>query len=431
MDRLSGTSAVIPAAGRGERFGSGSNKVFAAASGKPILAHTLSAFERCDLIDEIVLVVGEAEIDEARTVSEEYGISKVKAVVAGGSHRQDSVWRGIEAISGSSDIVAIHDGARPLIHQETIEATIAAAREYGAAVAAAPVIETIKIAGPGDFVISTPDRSLLWGIQTPQTFQKELLVQAFQKAWTDGYYATDDAALVEHLGHPVKLVRGTYDNIKVTTPQDLDFVEARLRIGPERCRVRPGGSKMVSIFEGGNRVQDIRTGFGYDIHRFQEGRALFLGGVEFPGEVGLEGHSDADVILHAIADALLGAAALGDIGRHFPNTDESIKGISSLVLLEKTAAILAGAGWTIVNVDATLVSERPKIAARAAVMQERIGAALGIDAGRVGIKATTAEKLGDIGAGNGAACYAVATVTECGDSNSECGLRNAEWERDG
>jgi 2-C-methyl-D-erythritol 4-phosphate cytidylyltransferase / 2-C-methyl-D-erythritol 2,4-cyclodiphosphate synthase len=386
---LSGTSAVIPAAGKGERFGKGTNKVFSIAAGKPILAHTLLAFECCELVEEIVLVVGAGEIEEARKVSKQYNISKLTAVVAGGSHRQDSVERGIQAITKKPSIIAIHDGARPLVEQETIKATIIAASEYGAAVAAMPVIETIKSADKDDFVTSTPDRSVLWGIQTPQTFAADLLLRAFQQAKDDGFYATDDAALVEHTGHPVKLVRGSYDNIKVTTPMDLDFVEARL---------------------GGEQVQEVRTGFGYDIHRFAEGRRLFLGGVEFPGEKGLEGHSDADVILHAIADSLLGAAALGDIGIHFPNTDPEYRGISSITLLEKTAAILSKAGWEIVNVDAMLIAERPKISSKVPDMRQNIALALGITPDRVSIKATTAEKIGDIGAGAGAACHAVASI---------------------
>lgn len=386
---MSGISAVIPAAGRGKRFGRGSNKVFTQAVGKPLLAYTLDAFERCGLVDDIVLVVAEHEIADAREIADRYGISKLRAVVAGGGHRQESVERGLLALDTSTNIVAVHDGARPLVHQETIRMTIEAAREMGAAVAAAPVIDTIKSAGTDGLVAATLDRSALWSIQTPQTFEKSLLLQAYRQASTDGYLGTDDASLVERLGHPVKLVQGSYDNIKVTTPLDLEFVEMRL---------------------GGKVPMEIRTGFGYDIHRFESGRRLVLGGVEFPGEDGLKGHSDADVILHAIADALLGAAALGDIGRHFPDTDEDYRGISSLLLLEQAASVLKDAGWSVVNVDATLVAERPKIAKRVPEMQEKVAGVVGIEPDRVSIKATTAERLGDIGAGNGAACYAVATV---------------------
>ncbi|MEN6520774.1 MAG: 2-C-methyl-D-erythritol 4-phosphate cytidylyltransferase [Armatimonadota bacterium] len=386
---MTGISAVIPAAGRGERFGRGSNKVFAQAAGKPLLAHTLGSFEQCGLVDDIVLVVAEHEIGYAREIAERYGIYKLRAVGAGGGHRQESVERGLLALDSSTNIVAVHDGARPLVHQETIRATIETAREMGAAVAATPVIDTIKMAGMDGIVTATPDRSTLWSIQTPQTFEKSLLLQAYRQADADGYLGTDDASLVERLGHPVKLVQGSYDNIKVTTPLDLEFVEMML---------------------GGKPPVEARTGFGYDIHRFEPGRRLMLGGVEFPGEDGLKGHSDADVILHAISDAILGAAALGDIGRHFPDTDEQYRGISSIFLLEQVASVLKGAGWSVVNVDATLVAERPKIAKRVPEMQKKIAAAIGVDPERVSIKATTAEKLGDIGAGSGAACYAVATV---------------------
>ena len=387
---MSGTSAVIPAAGRGERFGRGSNKVFAEVVGKPILAHTLLAFEKCRMIDDIVLVVGKHEIIDARKIADTYGISKLRAVVAGGNHRQDSVENGLAVLDPSTHIVAVHDGARPLVRPETIVATIRAAEEFEAAVAAVPVIDTIKSADSDGFVASTLDRSNLWSIQTPQTFDKNLLESAYSEARKTGFYATDDAALVERLGHRVKLVMGCYDNIKITTPLDQDFMETRLN------------SMQINSM--------LRTGFGYDIHRFEEGRKLVLGGVEFPGEVGLEGHSDADVILHAIADALLGAAVLGDIGRHFPNTDPKYRGISSLVLLEHTAKLIADAGWKVANVDATLVAERPKIADKASEMQEKIAASLGVAPDQVSIKATTAEKLGDIGAGAGAACYAVAAI---------------------
>lgn len=363
--------------------------MFAHAAGKPLLAHTLSAFELCGLVDDIVLVVAGHEIDYAREIAERYGIHKLRAVVAGGGHRQESVERGLLALDPSTSIVAVHDGARPLVRQETIRAAIETAREMGAAVAAVPVVDTIKMAGTDGIVTATPDRSTLWSIQTPQTFEKSLLIEAYRQARADGFLGTDDASLVERLGHPVKLVQGAYDNIKVTTPLDLEYVEMRL---------------------GGKPPVETRTGFGYDIHRFEEGRKLMLGGVEFHGEDGLKGHSDADVILHAISDAILGAAALGDIGRHFPDTDEKYRGISSLLLLEQVASVLKDAGWSTVNVDATLVAERPKIAARVPEMQGKIAAAIGVDPDRVSIKATTAEKLGDIGAGSGAACYAVATV---------------------
>ncbi len=386
---LSGASAVIPAAGRGERFGRGQNKVFTPAAGIPLLGHTLGAFERSESISEIVVVVGAHELDEARAVIEGFGLKKIKAVVAGGGHRQDSVRLGIEAASPDTEIIAVHDGARCLVTPEVIESTIAEARASGAAVAAVPVIDTIKTATPDGLVDQTLDRDRLWAIQTPQTFCRDLITRAMREATEAGFYATDDAALVERVGHGVKLVMGSYDNIKVTTPRDLEYVESKL---------------------GGRVKGEIRTGFGYDIHRFLEGRRLFLGGVEFPGETGLDGHSDADVILHAIADAMLGAAALGDIGVHFPNTDPRFKGSSSLLLLEHTAGVLKSAGWQVVNVDSTLVSERPKIMGRALEMREKIGASLGIDSGRVSIKATTAEKLGDIGRGDGAACYAIATI---------------------
>ncbi len=393
---MTGTCAIIAAAGRGRRFGSETNKVFVEVLGKPILAHTLLAFERCASIDSIVLVTGADELHQAEVVAKSAGIDKLMAVVAGGDCRQDSVLCGIKAVDPATDLIAVHDGARPLIPEATIEATIEAARESGAAVAAVPVIDTIKQADSKQYIAATLDRDVIWSIQTPQTFDKSLLLTAYKRAEEEGYTATDDAALVEKLGHRVKLVMGSYDNIKVTTPLDLQIVEAKL-----------AGAEFSTT---SSNCRDIRTGFGYDIHQFEEGRKLFLGGVEFPGEVGLKGHSDADVILHAIADAILGAAALGDIGRHFPDTDPAYQGTSSLHLLSKVMEIVANDGWKVLNVDATLVAERPKIAKRVPEMQQRIAHALSVDVSRVSIKASTAEKLGSVGAGQGAACYAVATI---------------------
>lgn len=388
---MNGTCAVIAAAGRGERFASGENKVFATAGGKPLLAHAVLAFERCPLITDIVVVVGGHEISRACDILGRYGVSKLVDVVAGGAERQDSVARGLGLVPERCDLTAVHDGARPLVSQEVIESAIIAANNYGASVAAVPVIDTIKSAGEADFVEATLDRSRLWSIQTPQVFKTDLIRRAYAEAEKAGFYATDDAALVERLGLSVKLVYGSYDNIKVTTPLDLAFVESRL-----------GAAK--------DGYGMWRVGFGYDIHRFAPGRRLVLGGVEFPGEDGLEGHSDADVILHAVADAMLGAAALGDIGKHFPNTDPKYSGASSLDLLAEVSRIVGEAGWSVANLDVTFVAEKPKIAAFVGEMQAKIAEILGVDTAVIGIKATTAERLGAIGSGEGAECFAVVTL---------------------
>ena len=376
-------SALIPAAGSGARFGRGVNKVFCEVAGRPILAHTLAVFESCEAVDELIVIVGEREVEPARELVGRFGFRKVREIVAGGAHRQDSVANGLKEVTG--DVVAIHDAARPLVTREIIERSIHEAARSGACIAAVPVIDTIKSVADGA-VTGTIDRRDLYAVQTPQTFLTDLIREGYERALADGFHATDDAALVERLGKRVTVVPGSYDNIKITTPADLEFASVKL-----------GGG-------------EVRTGIGYDVHALVEGRKLVLGGVEFEFEKGLAGYSDADVVLHAIMDALLGAASLGDIGRHFPDSDPQYKGISSLKLLERMRGLLSDAGWQVLNVDAVVICERPRIAPLAAEMAQRISGCLKIDPSRVSVKGTTTEGLGFTGRGEGIACQAVATL---------------------
>ena len=378
-------SVLIPAAGRGERFGSGANKVFATIAGKPILAHTLSVFESCDAVDEIIIVVGENEIEVADKIVGHFGFTKVRGIIAGGSQRQDSVRNGLAEVTG--DIVAIHDGARPMITHKIIIDSISKASEMGACIAAVPVIDTIKSACADGIVKDTIDRSNLYAVQTPQTFRVDLIRKAYEHAYAQDFYATDDAALVERLGEKVAIVQGSYDNIKITTPSDVDLACAKL-----------GGG-------------ETRTGIGFDVHAFAENRKLVLGGVEIEHEKGLLGHSDADVMLHAIADACLGAAALGDIGKHFPDTDPQYKGISSLKLLSHVTDLISKEGWKVVNIDAVLACEKPKISSHVPEMVRKISESLRTDPSRVSVKGTTTERLGFTGRGEGIACYAIAVLS--------------------
>lgn len=392
---MTGTFAIIPAAGRGRRFGRGFNKVLAEASGKPIIAHTLAAFQASALIDGVILVCGAEDTPACRQIVDRFGLSKVTAVIEGGSHRQESVWNGLRRLPDETSIVVIHDGARPLVNERIIAESVSAASSYGAAVAAVPVTDTIKIADPEGVVVSTPDRDQLFAIQTPQAFRRELIVEAHRRAISDGFYGTDDAALVERLGTSVRLFTGSPQNIKVTEPHDLEVVSTMM-----------GDSNP--------RIPLVRVGFGYDIHRFGPGRRLVLGGVEFPGEEGLEGHSDADVLLHAVCDALLGAASAGDIGRIFPDNDSQYKGISSMKLLSRVASLLAEGDWKVVNVDVTLVAQKPRIAPYAEQIRQNISSALAIAEYQVSVKATTAEGLGAIGRVEGISCYSVASVVKSG-----------------
>ncbi|MGC8862541.1 MAG: 2-C-methyl-D-erythritol 4-phosphate cytidylyltransferase [Armatimonadota bacterium] len=376
-------SALIPAAGSGERFGRAGNKIFCEVAGKPVLAHTLAVFESCAAIEEIVLIVRQADLETARDLTKRFGLAKIRSIVCGGKHRHDSVANGLAHVT--LDIVAIHDAARPLVTDEIIRRSIEEAARTGACVAAVPVIDTIKSVADGR-VEATVDRSSLYAVQTPQTFRTTLIVDAYARAYEDGFFATDDAALVERLGQEVTVVPGSYDNIKITTPADLEVVSTKL-----------GGG-------------EVRTGIGYDVHALVEGRKLILGGVQIDLEKGLAGHSDADVVVHAVMDALLGAASLGDIGRHFPDSDPQYRDISSLELLRRVGAMLSEAGWLVLNVDAVVVCERPKIAPFASAMSGRIAEALRIDANRISVKGTTTEGLGFAGRGEGIACQAVAAI---------------------
>jgi len=389
---LTATSAIIPASGRGRRLDRPYNKAFLPLAGKPMVVRTLNVFQNCAAIDEIILVVSRDEVDQASQLVREHGISKVAAVTPGGEVRQDSVRNGLSQVSPDSEIVAIHDAARPLVTEEIIVASIEAARAHGAAIAAVPVVDTIKTSLDGRYVSGTLDRSSLYAVQTPQTFERGLIEAAYERAAADRFVGTDDASLVERLGKPVAIVEGSYENIKVTTPPDVGTAEA------------------VLAARGESREPATRIGHGYDVHRFAPGRRLFLGGIEFPGEEGLLGHSDADVLIHAVMDALLGASGAPDIGRLFPDTDPSYKDIRSTELLARTAGRIAELGWRIVNVDVTLIAERPRIAKRVPEMQAVIAESLRISPAQVGIKASTAEGLGFVGEGLGIECHAVALL---------------------
>ncbi len=386
------TYAIIPASGRGRRVGNGYNKAFLPVAGKPLVVHTLGVFQDCEAISEIVLVVNEDKLEQAADTVREYQLSKVSAIVAGGEVRQDSVRNGLRKVSSEADVVAVHDGARPLVTEETISACVEAARESGAAIAAVPVIDTIKSSPDGQFVAATLERERLYAVQTPQAFSRRLIEIAYDRAYADGYFGTDDASLVERLCEPVAIVRGSYENIKVTTPPDVVTVEA------------------IIAARSGVRGPTMRVGHGYDVHRFAEGRKLFLGGVKFPGNEGLAGHSDADVLLHAVMDAILGAAGAGDIGGLFPDTDPSYKDVRSTVLLRKVAELTTELGWRVRNVDVTLVADRPRIASHAGRMREIIAQALNIDPTQVNLKASTSEGLGFVGEGLGIECHAVALL---------------------
>ncbi|MBQ4618133.1 MAG: 2-C-methyl-D-erythritol 2,4-cyclodiphosphate synthase [Clostridia bacterium] len=374
-------TAVIVAAGSSTRMGV--PKLSIPLCGVTVLERTLTAFDASS-VESLVVVTREEDIPVFSAWSAK--LSKPCRFVQGGATRQQSVQNGLAAVDKDVDLIAVADGARPLITPEEIDRVIAVAAETKAAAAAVRVKDTIKQADENGVIIATPDRSSLWQVQTPQVFDAALYRQAMEAAQREGLDLTDDCQLVEHLGAKVTLVPTSYENLKITTPDDVTAAEAILK--------KRGGIGM-------------RIGHGYDVHRLVEDRKLILGGVEVPFEKGLLGHSDADVLTHAIMDALLGAAAMGDIGGLFPDTDPAYKGADSIALLREVVARISAVGYTIENMDATVLAQRPKLKPFIESMRATVAAACGVAVERVNIKATTEEGLGFTGAMEGIAAHAV------------------------
>ena len=388
------TIAIIPAGGAGRRLGSAVAKQYLLLDGVPVLARTLKIFQQSKFIDKIVLVVPEDDLLSARKqLVEKYDLTKVINIVAGGKERQDSVRNGLCAIARECDVVVIHDGVRPLLTEEMINKVVVAAKNVGASSMGVKVKDTVKQTTDSDLVVSTVPRNNLWLTQTPQAFAFDILRKAYTAAASDNFYGTDDASLVERIGAKVKMIAGSYENIKITTPDDLIVAEAFIK-------------------NKAGHLMNTRSGIGYDSHRFSAGRKLILGGVEIAFDCGLEGHSDADALIHAICDALLGAAGCGDIGRHFPDSDKRYKDISSIIILERVKKIIEEKGFLINNIDATVVMERPKLAPYAEAMVTNIARTLEVPEADVNIKAKTNEGMGFTGRNEGVAVFANACVTE-------------------
>jgi 2-C-methyl-D-erythritol 4-phosphate cytidylyltransferase/2-C-methyl-D-erythritol 2,4-cyclodiphosphate synthase len=375
-------SAIIAAGGRGERLGAGRPKQLLLLGGLPILQRSVDALlshaRVCDLV--VALPPELAAAPPAYLLNRE----KPVVVVAGGARRQDSVANAFARVPAQADVVVIHDAARPLVTAALIDRTIEAAIADGAAVAAVAATDTVKRSDGAGRVAETLPRERVFLAQTPQAFR----VAVLRAALAAGGDATDEAALAERVGHGVRLVEGESSNVKITTLEDLRIAE--------RAVAPPAPS--------------IRIGQGYDLHRLVAGRRLVLGGVTIPFELGLAGHSDADIVCHAVTDAVLGAAGLGDIGRHFPDSDAQWKDADSVALLAAACALVREAGYDVVNVDVTVIAERPKLAPHAAAMRANLANALGCDAGQVSVKAKTNEGVESMGTGQSMAAHAVALI---------------------
>ena len=396
MDKL---TVIVAAAGAGKRLGLGKNKAFAEVGGLPLLVQCLRMINDTGMAHKTIVAVGADEVAMTEALLKdyhEYFAGLQTAVVAGGAERTDSVKNAL-ALAGSEGWIAVHDGARPFAGTEVFERTLQAAQQTGSAIAAVPVKNTIKVVDADGFVVNTPQRSSLMAVQTPQIFKAQLLQRAYSDENLKGAAVTDDASLVERLGVKVAVALGSYENIKITTPEDLLLAE-------KICADR-GMTMMQSL-----KMPQFRVGSGYDVHRLTQNRKLILCGVEVPYELGLDGHSDADVAVHALMDALLGAAALGDIGKHFPDTDDRFKGADSMKLLEHVLALLKERCWRVNNADVIIIAQKPKLAGYIPAMRDKLAKAMGLDADAVNVKATTTEKLGFTGRGEGIAAEAVVSL---------------------
>lgn len=378
-------SALIAAGGRGLRFGSALPKQFLSLGGRSILERSVDAFRHSDVIDDVVVALP-PELAESPPPSLLVGGKRIE-IVAGGARRQDSVANAFARVVNRADIVVIHDAARPFVTDETIRRTVAAAAESGAAIAALPALDTVKRAGANGVVTATLPREEIYLAQTPQAFRTSVLREALALR-SD---ATDEATLAEQAGHLVQIVEGDSRNLKITTPADLAMAERLLGLS-------------------GAAIATMRIGNGYDLHRLVADRQLILGGVTIPFEKGLLGHSDADVICHAVTDAVLGAAGAGDVGRHFPDTDPAWKGANSLDLLRKAMALVKTAGYGVVNVDVVVIAQRPKLVPYIDAIRANLAGALACDASQISVKGKTNEGVDSMGAGESIAVHAVALL---------------------
>ena len=383
---------AVVAAGRGTRAGLGYNKALYPLGGRSVLRRSLDALAESGLIHQIALVMNPDDEAVFREECARLGApALLKIIVPGGATRRESAYHGLKALDADTDVALIHDAARPFVSAQIIQNVIDDAVRYGSGIISCPVTDTIKRIDERGEAVETVDRALLRSVQTPQAFSYSRIMQAHEE-WPADAAATDDAYLYEKRWGSVHLTSaaGAEKNIKLTTGEDM--LKAAARFAPR-----------------------LRVGTGYDVHRLVEGRRLILCGVDVPHDKGLLGHSDADVALHALMDAMLGAAALGDIGKLFPDSDEQYRGISSIELLKRVNAALGERGYRLSNCDITIVCQKPKLAPHIMQMRQNIACALQTDVERISVKATTTERLGFEGEMLGISAQATALVETVGE----------------
>ncbi len=375
-------AAIVVAAGKGTRMATGARKQFRLLGSKPVFLWSVEAFSGSEVVDEIVVVTARDQVSEvAETLRD---MQKVKSVIPGGQSRQESVALGLAQVSQDVAWVLVHDGVRPLVTKSLIKTVLDAAKETGAAAPGIAVSDTIKrVTADGD-VLETVDRSELRAVQTPQAFSRALLERAHNACENS---VTDDCGLVEAIGAQVRIVPGDPHNVKITTERDWEAVCALIE-----------------------RRKEIAVGFGFDVHRLERGRPLVLGGVRLDHPWGLAGHSDADVLCHAVIDGIFGAAGLDDIGTHFPDTDERYRGADSLALLQEASGNAKALGHRVLHVDAFISAEAPKLRPYIQQMRENLARAIGIEPSRVNVKAGTGEGAGPVGRAEVIEARAVVTL---------------------
>ncbi len=392
-------TAIIAAGGRGERLGGAVHKQLRLVGGRTVLERSIEPFDESDMVEEIVVV-----LPPALVMSPPQFLARIRTpvrLVPGGSRRQDSVAAGLDAASPEADVLVIHDAARPFCTRSLVERTVTAAVESGAAIAAVVARDTVKegrVESGETMVSGTLPREGVFLAQTPQAFTRAVLEDAVA-AGESGTTGTDEAALAEHAGHAVRLVEGDPRNFKITTEADLEMANT-LASTPDRTRASTPD----------RTSSRLRIGLGYDLHRLVEGRRLVLGGVDIPSDSGLLGHSDADVVCHAVTDAILGASNAGDLGGLFPDDDGQWKDASSVDLLRRAAEVVRDAGFDVGNVDIVVITDWPKIRDHAESMRRNLATAMGIDETLIGLKGKTSEGVGAIGRGEAIEVHAVALL---------------------
>lgn len=385
MKRDGKIAAIVVAGGSGSRAGDGIAKQFRMLDGRPMIWHSVKAFADHRSIDPICIVIADGQQQDVADIVA--GLDGV-FLTTGGKTRRESVHNGLKRLQADPDIAAvlIHDAARPFLSAKVIEDLIDALGEYPASVPALPVVDSLARSNGGSLLASSESRDGLWRIQTPQAFHFDVICSAHDR-WDEQAEATDDARMAMAAGYDVAIVAGDERLSKYTFASDFDSD------APHSCV-----------------MQMFRTGTGYDVHRLVRGEELWLCGIQIDHDMGLSGHSDADVALHALTDAILGAAAIGDIGEHFPPSDPQWRGASSDRFLAHAVSLVADKGYRLCNVDVTIICESPKIGPHRDAMRQRVSEILQIDRDDVSIKATTTERLGYTGRGEGIAAQAVATL---------------------